>query len=99
MFENHAELRAELEASGQMFTSDTDSEIIAKVLDIHLQRGLSSVAAVEAVLPRLDGSYALARIFAGYPELMIGAQRGAPLAIGFGHDEMFLASMKSDCHV
>jgi glucosamine--fructose-6-phosphate aminotransferase (isomerizing) len=92
IIENHAELRAELEAAGQEFSTETDTETVAQLVDLHLQQGMSPVEAAGAAFRRLEGAYALAMIFAGHPELMIGAQHGAPLAVGFGDDEMFLGS-------
>jgi glucosamine--fructose-6-phosphate aminotransferase (isomerizing) len=92
IIENHAELRAELEAAGQEFTTETDTETVAQLVDLNLQRGMPPVEAAGAAFRRLEGAYALAMIFAGHPELIIGAQHGAPLAVGFGEDEMFVGS-------
>ncbi len=92
IIENHAELRAELEAAGQEFSTETDTETVAQLVDLHLQRGMAPAEAAGAAFSRLEGAYALAMIFAGHPELLIGAQHGAPLAVGFGEDEMFLGS-------
>ncbi|HQT74798.1 MAG TPA: glutamine--fructose-6-phosphate aminotransferase, partial [Acidiphilium sp.] len=92
IIENHAELRAELEAAGQVFSTETDTETVAQLVDLHLARGLAPIEAAAAAFARLEGAYALALIFAGHPELMIGAQRGAPLAVGFGEEEMYLGS-------
>ncbi len=92
IIENHAELRAELEQAGQNFTTETDTETVAQMVDLHLKQGMTPSQAAHACLKRLHGAYALAMIFAGHPELMIGARHGAPLAVGFGEDEMFLGS-------
>ncbi len=92
IIENHVELRAELEAAGQHFLTDTDTETVAQLVDLNLQRGMEPVEAANAALCRLKGAYALAMIFSGHPDLVVAAQRGAPLAIGFGEDEMFVAS-------
>jgi glucosamine--fructose-6-phosphate aminotransferase (isomerizing) len=92
IIENHAALRAELEAAGQEFSTETDTETVAQLVDLNLQRGMAPVEAASAAFRRLEGAYALALIFAGHPELMIGAQQGAPLAVGFGEGEMFLGS-------
>ena len=92
IIENHAELRAELEAAGQVFGTETDTETVAQLVDLHLQRGMTPIEAAGAALRRLEGAYALAMIFAGHPELIVGAQHGAPLAIGFGDNEMFVGS-------
>jgi glucosamine--fructose-6-phosphate aminotransferase (isomerizing) len=92
IIENHVALRAELEEAGQEFTTETDTECVAQLLDLYLQRGMTPEQAAAAALKRLEGAYALALIFAGFPDLMIGARHGAPLAVGFGDDEMFLGS-------
>ncbi len=92
IIENHAELRAELEAAGQEFSSETDTETVAQLVDLNLKRGMAPVEAAGAAFKRLHGAYALAMVFAGHSELMIGAQQGAPLAVGFGEGEMFLGS-------
>ncbi len=92
IIENHAELRAELEAEGQEFGSETDTETVAQLVDLNLRRGMAPMEAAGAAFRRLQGAYALAMIFAGHPELIIGAQHGAPLAVGFGEDEMYLGS-------
>ncbi len=90
IIENHAELRAELEAEGQEFTTETDTETVAQLVDLNLQRGMDPIAAAGAAFRRLEGAYALAMIFSGHPELIVGAQHGAPLAVGFGENEMFV---------
>jgi glutamine---fructose-6-phosphate transaminase (isomerizing) len=92
IIENHAELRTELEAEGQEFTTDTDTETVAQLVDLNLQRGMDPITAAGAAFRRLEGAYALAMIFSGHHELIVGAQRGAPLAVGFGEDEMFVGS-------
>ncbi len=92
IIENHAELRAELEAEGQVFETETDTETVAQLIDLNIRRGLAPVDAAREAFTRLEGAYALALVFAGHPELMIGAQHGAPLAVGFGEQGMFLGS-------
>ena len=92
IIENHAELRAELEAAGQKFTTETDTETVAQLVDLNLQRGMNPIEAAGAAFRRLEGAYALAMIFSGYPELIVGAQHGAPLAVGFCTNEMFVGS-------
>ncbi len=92
IIENHAELRAELEAAGQVFSTETDTETVAQLVDLNLQRGMAPIEAAGAAFRRLRGAYALAMIFAGEEELIVGAQHGAPLAVGFGDDEMFVGS-------
>ena len=65
---------------------------MAQLVDLNLQRGMDPIAAAGAAFRRLEGAYALAMIFSGHPELIVGAQHGAPLAVGFGEDEMFVGS-------
>ena len=92
IIENFEALRQELEAAGQVFSTDTDSETIAQLVDYHLQRGLSPREAAHECLKRLEGAYALAMIFAGHDGMVIGARHGAPLVVGFGDNEMFFGS-------
>ncbi|MDE2238500.1 MAG: glutamine--fructose-6-phosphate transaminase (isomerizing) [Rhodospirillales bacterium] len=92
IIENHHALRAELEAKGQVFSTETDTEVVALLVDYLLQQGLEPVEAAKQAFARLEGAYALALVFAGHQALMIGAQRGAPLAVGFGAEEMYLGS-------
>jgi glucosamine--fructose-6-phosphate aminotransferase (isomerizing) len=92
IIENHVELRAELEAAGQVFHTETDTETVAQLVDLLLRRGATPIEAAAAALRRLEGAYALAMIFADHPGLMIGARHGAPLAVGLGEAEMFLGS-------
>jgi glucosamine--fructose-6-phosphate aminotransferase (isomerizing) len=92
IIENHAELRTELEAAGQVFHTETDTETVAQLVDLYLKQGLQPIEAAGKALRRLEGAYALAIIFAGQPDLIIAAQHGAPLAVGFGEHEMFVGS-------
>ena len=92
IIENHAELRAELEAEGQVFSTETDTETVAQLVDLYLKQGMKPVEAAGTAFRRLEGAYALAMIFSGHPEMMIAAQNGAPLAVGFGEEEMFIGS-------
>jgi glucosamine--fructose-6-phosphate aminotransferase (isomerizing) len=92
IIENYAELRAELTAAGQVFTTETDTETVAQLVDHHLQQGIAPIAAASAAFARLHGAYALALIFAGHPDLLLVTRRGAPLAVGYGDDEMFIGS-------
>jgi len=92
IIENFRELRAELEASGATFASETDTEVIAHLVTSHLDAGLSPKDAVAATLKRLEGAFALAMVFKGEDKLMIGARQGSPLAVGYGDGEMSLGS-------
>ncbi|MTI16080.1 glutamine--fructose-6-phosphate transaminase (isomerizing) [Rhodobacteraceae bacterium RKSG542] len=92
IIENFLELRAEIEQAGIKLESDTDTEVIAHLLSIQLKAGKKPREAVADVLSRLRGAFALALLFEGEQDLMIGARRGSPLAVGYGEGEMFLGS-------
>jgi glucosamine--fructose-6-phosphate aminotransferase (isomerizing) len=92
IIENFRELREELEAEGAHFGTETDTEVVAHLVTAQMKKGLQPIDAVRAALPRLRGAFALAFIFAGEDDLMIGARRGSPLAIGHGAGEMYLGS-------
>ncbi|WP_157085511.1 glutamine--fructose-6-phosphate transaminase (isomerizing), partial [Methylobacterium sp. Leaf99] len=88
IIENFRELKAELQGFGIRFESETDTEVVAQLVSREMDKGLEPEDAVAAALPRLHGAFALGFIFAGYDDLLIGARHGAPLAIGFGQDEL-----------
>jgi glucosamine--fructose-6-phosphate aminotransferase (isomerizing) len=92
IIENFRELRLELESEGAKFSSETDTEVVAHLVNSYLLKGASPQDAVKASLPRLRGAFALAFLFGGHGDLMIGARKGSPLAIGHGHGEMYLGS-------
>jgi glucosamine--fructose-6-phosphate aminotransferase (isomerizing) len=92
IIENFRELRAELQADGYVFATETDTEIVAFLVTRELDRGLTPVEAVAASLPRLRGAFALAFLFEGQEDLLIGARKGSPLAVGIGDGEMYLGS-------
>jgi glucosamine--fructose-6-phosphate aminotransferase (isomerizing) len=92
IIENFSELRRELEGKGAKFATETDSEVIAHLVTDAMENGLSPVDAVEAALPRLRGAFALAFLFTGEENLLIGARKGSPLAVGFGEGAMFIGS-------
>ena len=92
IIENFRELRQMLENQGAKFSSDTDTEVVAHLVNSYLLKGASPQEAVKAALPQLRGAFALAFVFRGHSDLMIGARRGAPLAIGHGSGEMYLGS-------
>ncbi len=92
IIENHEELRAELKAKGFEFTSDTDTEVVAHLVQSLMQEGLNLRAAMLASVKRINGAYALAVISAAEPNRILLARRGSPLAIGVGVGEMFAAS-------
>ncbi|MCA8927835.1 MAG: hypothetical protein KDC18_07175 [Alphaproteobacteria bacterium] len=86
IIENFQTLRGELEAQGHTFNTETDTEVVAHLLTQELNAGAEPVEAVRRMLRRVEGAFALAMIFTGEHDLMIGARRGSPLAIGIGHD-------------
>ncbi len=92
IIENFQALRRELEALGHVFQTETDTEAVAILTTHFLAQGMSPRDAVANTLARLDGAFALAFLFAGEHDLLIGARRGSPLAIGYGDGEMFLGS-------
>jgi glucosamine--fructose-6-phosphate aminotransferase (isomerizing) len=92
IIENFAELRSELTADGYVFTSQTDTEVVAHLVARELKAGAGPIEAAHNTLKRLNGAYALAIMFADDDNLIIGARNGPPLAIGHGDGEMFLGS-------
>ena len=92
IIENFSELRRELEGKGAKFATETDTEVVAHLVTEEMKRGASPVEAVKAALPRLRGAFALAFLFAGEDNLLIGARKGSPLAIGFGDGAMYVGS-------
>ncbi|MEL6287365.1 MAG: glutamine--fructose-6-phosphate transaminase (isomerizing) [Pseudomonadota bacterium] len=92
IIENFRELREELTADGVVFETDTDTEIVAKLVDRARAAGADPVTAVEQTLARLEGAFALAFVFAGEDDLLIGARNGPPLAVGHGDGEMYIGS-------
>ena len=92
IIENFRELKDALIESGRVFSTDTDTEVIAHLITAELDAGKTPVDAVADSLGRLEGAFALAILFAGEDDLMIGARRGSPLAVGRGEGEMFLGS-------
>ncbi|MDO1559025.1 glutamine--fructose-6-phosphate transaminase (isomerizing) [Brevundimonas sp. 2R-24] len=92
IIENYAELKAELAARGRAFESDTDTEVVAALLDETLETEADPVKAFQSVVGRLHGAYSLAVLVDGHPDLMLGARRGSPLVVGWGDGEMFLGS-------
>jgi glucosamine--fructose-6-phosphate aminotransferase (isomerizing) len=85
-------LRAQLQKDGAKFVTQTDTEVVAHLVSREMKKGLSPSDAVAASLPQLRGAFALAFLFAGKDDLLIGARKGSPLAIGYGDGEMYLGS-------
>ena len=92
IIENFRDLRAELAAAGYTQESQTDTETVALLTQLHLDRGLKPVEAARATLQRLHGAFALCFLFDGEEDLMVAARKGSPLAIGHGTGEMFVGS-------
>ncbi len=92
IIENFAELKAELASAGREFQSDTDTEVIAHLIQMRLAAGDAPLEALKATLDRLHGAYALAVLVEGEEDLVMGARRGSPLVVGWGDDEMFIGS-------
>ena len=92
IIENFQELRQELEGEGVVFETETDTEVVAHLITRELNAQLSPKDAVAKTLPRLHGAFALAMLFTGEDNLMIGARKGSPLALGYGEGQMFLGS-------
>jgi glucosamine--fructose-6-phosphate aminotransferase (isomerizing) len=92
IIENFADLRDELVADGYAFSSQTDTEVVAHLISRELARGAKPVEAAHNALKRLEGAFALAIMFEGDDNLIVGARNGPPLAVGHGEGEMFLGS-------
>lgn len=92
IIENFRELREELSQAGIPFHTETDTETVALLTQLHLQQGLTPVEAARKTLARLDGAFALAFLFEGEEDLIVAARKGSPLAIGHGDGEMFVGS-------
>ncbi len=96
IIENFRELREELRGKGHVFATETDTEVVAHLVTEALDGGLTPAEAVAVSLPRLRGAFALAFLFDGETNLLIGARQGAPLAVGYGQGDnsgtMYLGS-------
>ena len=84
IIENFRELREQLTKRGCKFVSDTDTEAVAHLVSQEMKNGKSPADAVAAALKQLRGAFALAFLFTGKDDLLIGARKGSPLAIGYG---------------
>ena len=92
IIENFRELREKLTKGGSKFASDTDTEAVAHLVTQEMKSGKSPEDAVAASLKQLRGAFALAFLFTGKDDLLIGARKGSPLAVGYGNGEMYLGS-------
>ncbi|MBN36039.1 MAG: glutamine--fructose-6-phosphate transaminase (isomerizing) [Rhodospirillaceae bacterium] len=92
IIENFRSIKNELGEQGARFASDTDTEVVAHLLDRLLDQGLTVEKAMVALMERLEGMFALGFLIGGGEDVIVGARRGAPLAIGWGDGKMYLAS-------
>ncbi|MEA3534775.1 glutamine--fructose-6-phosphate transaminase (isomerizing) [Rhizobium sp. CC-YZS058] len=92
IIENFSEIKDELIAGGATFVTQTDTEVVAQLLARLRREGLAPRAAMQAMLARVTGAYALAVLFDDLPDAILAARSGPPLAIGHGRGEMFLGS-------
>jgi len=92
IIENFRELREQLEKDGAKFVTQTDTEVVAHLVAGEMKKGRSPVDAVAASLPKLRGAFALAFLFSGKEDLLVGARKGSPLAVGYGKNEMYVGS-------
>ena len=92
IIENFRELRERMVTAGSVFVTETDSEVIAHLVTHYLDKGFEPREAAETAIKELEGAFALGIIFRGHEDLMIGARRGSPLAVGYGDGAMYLGS-------
>ncbi len=92
IIENFREIKQDLLRAGIVFESDTDTEVVTQLITHEMRQGADPVEATKRALGRIRGAFALAIIFSGHDDLMIGAREGSPLAVGHGDGEMFLGS-------
>lgn len=92
IIENFQEIKAELSAKGRVFATDTDTEVVVHLVSNFLDQGKSPRDAVAATLHRIEGAFALVIMIAGQHDVIFGARRGTPLAVGLGEGEMYLGS-------
>ena len=91
IIENSSELKRDLENKGYRFKSQTDTEVITFLLTDFL-KNFELINAINKTLEKLHGSFALGIIFKKYNNVVVGARRGSPLAVGYGHEENYLGS-------
>ena len=92
IIENYKSLRLELQENGKSFSSLTDTEVVAHLFALNCEKMSDPIAAWLETLSRLDGAFALAAMVDGYPDMIFGARRGAPLIAAQGNGSGFLAS-------
>ncbi len=92
IIENHQEIRNDLQTSGVIFTSETDTEVVPHLITRYLAQGYTPEEAVTRAVHQFKGAYALGIIFADYPNMLIAARSGSPLAIGYSNTACFIGS-------
>ncbi|URK19228.1 glutamine--fructose-6-phosphate transaminase (isomerizing) [Thalassospira sp. GO-4] len=92
IIENYQDIKAELSAKGRVFATETDTEVVVHLVSDFLDQGKSPRDAVAATLHRIEGAFALVIMIAGHHDVIFGARRGTPLAVGLGEGEMYLGS-------
>ena len=92
IIENYAELKGQLLHKGYQFQSETDSEVVVQLLDYYFEQCGDIVKAVQMMLDAVEGAYALGIVCADAPDRLIAARKDAPLLLGFGKGENFIAS-------
>jgi len=92
IIENHAALRSELQANGHRFSSETDTEIVAHLIDDEIGKGKPGLQAVQDALKRVEGAYAICVLIDGLADQIIAARHDAPLILGLGQGENYVAS-------
>ena len=92
IIENYQDIKAELSGKGRVFAADTDTEVVVHLVSDFLDQGKSPRDAVAATLHRIEGAFALVIMIAGHHDVIFGARRGTPLAVGLGDGEMYLGS-------
>ena len=93
IIENYQELKDDLEALGYVFTSQTDTEVVAHLVNDALKTTPDLMKAVEQVVPQLKGAYALGIVHTNHPDELIAVREGSPLVIGVGIGENFISSL------
>ena len=94
IFENYDEVKKDLIEKGEIFESETDSEVIAKLIDFNIRQGLSFIDAFKKTISLIKGTYAVAAIYEKEPDVLLGAKKGSPMALGLSPDKdaVYIAS-------
>jgi glucosamine--fructose-6-phosphate aminotransferase (isomerizing) len=92
IIENYLTIKSELEQQGIKFNSETDTEVIPRLITHYLDQGLPNIEAAHKAFKRLEGAFAIAALFAGQEDMLVVTKKGAPLTIGYGENEMYAGS-------